>query len=323
MKICPKCGKSYTDESLNFCLDDGALLDRASSNSVLPETVLISQPQKPGGQTPFAVPSPNQNRDFPARINSSPKKGSKTWLWVVGIFGAVILICGGGLTGLFMLGKMSDNKNERNVNFGNTTYNSNSKININAIKTNTNSVKTDNNSDVEKIDLSAWVRESSQYGKTEFRGNELIVNAKQNNFYYVLVAPATYKSANSTTKLSLRDVESNSNSLGSGLIINSNPVPLIKDYAFLINAKTGKYRIVTHTPGNEKTIVNWKVSSSIKTGSQENVLEVQDANGQFKFFINGVLMETLSSKDSYQDGVPGIYVGGASPVAFTNLEIRK
>lgn len=29
MKLCPKCARSYNDESLNFCLEDGALLSRS------------------------------------------------------------------------------------------------------------------------------------------------------------------------------------------------------------------------------------------------------------------------------------------------------
>ena len=52
------------------------------------------------------------------------KKGSKTWLWVVGILGAVTLLCGGGLTGLFVIGKMSDNNNKKeNSNYGTNLVN--------------------------------------------------------------------------------------------------------------------------------------------------------------------------------------------------------
>jgi hypothetical protein len=320
MKICPKCGKTYSDASLNFCLDDGTVLNQAESNydSSLPETVMINQPRQTASNQQFGGPTENQNWAVPANINTATKKGSKTWLWAVGILGTVVVLCGGGFAGLALLGSMSDDNTKWNSNFGtNSGYNNSTVTNKKS-----NSVS-ENSTDVSKIDLSAWVQKKQDYGVTEYRGNEFFMSGKKNNFYFVLVASAAYKSANATTKITLRDVESGNNSLGYGLIINSNPVPLIKGYAFLINTRTLKYRVVSHTPGKEQTVVNWKDSSAIKSGSQENVLEVQDEGGQFKFYINGELVETLSSSDSYQSGVAGLYVGGMSPIAFSNLEIRK
>ncbi len=320
MKICPKCGKTYSDASLNFCLEDGTVLNPmgASEGGSLPETVMINQPRQTASNQPFGNQTENQNWAVPTQVSGASKKSSKTWLWVVGILGAVILLCGGGFAGLLLLGSMAENEPKWNSNFGSNIANNTS--------TRTNSStnnSTDSRSDVSTINLSAWVQEKRDLGITDYRGNEFYMNAAKSNFYYVLVASSTYKSSDATTKVTLRDVESGNNSLGYGLIINSNPVPLIKDYAFLINTRTQKYRVVTHSPGQEKTVVNWKDSSAIKSGSQENVLEVQDTGGQFKFFINGELVETLSSSDSYQNGVPGLYVGGTSPIAFSNLEIRK
>lgn len=320
MKICPKCAKTYSDASLNFCLDDGTVLteNQTGFDSSLPETVMISQPRPTSSNQPFGGQTENQNWAVPAQVNSTAKKGSKTWLWVVGILGTVVLLCGGGFAGLVLLGNMSENDPKWNSNFGTNSVTNNSTV----TNKKTNSAS-DNLTDISKIDLSAWVQSNSNYGVTEYRGNEFYMNAKKNNFYYVLAASAKYKSADATTKVTLRDVESGNNSLGYGLIINSNPVPLIKDYAFLINTSTLKYRVVSHSPGKEQTVVNWKSSSAIKSGSLENVLEVQDEGGQFKFYINGELVETLSSSDSYESGVAGLYVGGMSPIAFSNLEIRK
>ena len=315
MRICPKCGKTYDDESLNFCLDDGSVLNQTGSRSNLPETVLISQPRPTAVNQQFGNQTENQNWAVPSRVNSTAKTNSKTWLWVVGILGVVVLVCGGGFAGLLVLGSMSEDEPKWNSNFAINSANSATP------SANTNSDK--NRTNVTKVDLSPWVQKNSKFGITEFRANEFFVSAIKSNFYYVLVASSKYRSANATTKITTRNVESANYSLGYGLIINSNPSPLIKDFAFLINSFDSKYRIVSHTPGKEQTIVNWKNSSSIKSGGQENVLEVQDEDGQFKFFINGDLIETVSSKDSYQNGVPGVYVGGTSPIAFSNLEIRK
>lgn len=322
MKICPKCGKTYDDPSLNFCLDDGSILtQRDTSGSSTPQTVLINTPQTGGFNQPFGGPPATPNQYVPVQ-NTPAKKGSKTWLWVVGILGLVVVLCGGGFGGLVLIGTLSNTNNNSdpkfNSNFGKNTIISNS------TKTNSTSASnSDSQSDVTKVDLSGWVQKDSKYGVTEYRGDEFFASAIKEDFYYVLVAQAAYKSANATTKITARDAESGNNKLGYGLIINSSSIPLIKDYAFLINAKTGKYRVVSHTPGKEKVVVSWKTSSAIKSGSAENVLEVKDENGQLKFFINGDLVETVSGKDGYDGGVPGVYVGGTSPVAFSNLEIRK
>ena len=45
MKLCPICRQSYTDETLKFCRDDGAILVSDSSlTGDLPETRVLSQP---------------------------------------------------------------------------------------------------------------------------------------------------------------------------------------------------------------------------------------------------------------------------------------
>jgi hypothetical protein len=44
MKRCPQCGQTYTDENINFCLNDGELLSRQTSSS--------------GYQPPFGDSSP-------------------------------------------------------------------------------------------------------------------------------------------------------------------------------------------------------------------------------------------------------------------------
>jgi hypothetical protein len=46
MKSCPRCGKTYTDETLNFCLDDGELLTLQQPNPgsyIDPPTMVMDQ----------------------------------------------------------------------------------------------------------------------------------------------------------------------------------------------------------------------------------------------------------------------------------------
>lgn len=43
MKICPVCNQTYTDESLNFCLNDGATLNDADNDP--PPTIFMDPPR--------------------------------------------------------------------------------------------------------------------------------------------------------------------------------------------------------------------------------------------------------------------------------------
>lgn len=315
MKICPKCQKTYPDESLNFCLDDGSVLTQAKTgnNQPLPETVLINPPrptspnQEFGGQT-----AGRQNLNNAPQYQTTPRKSSKSWLWVVGILGVVILLCGGGFIGLIALISNIDNEPEWNSNFGKN------------IATNTNPVNlVEDRKNISKIDISKWNKNFSAFGDTDYQGGELIMNSKKDNFYYVLVAPAINKTENATTKVTVRNIRNGDNSLGYGLIFHSDPKPLQQDYAFLIDSKNQKYRIVSHTPQNENDIVKWTNSAAIKGGSQKNVLEVQDTADSINFFINGDFVTNMKNTKGYKGGVAGLYVGGKSPVGFSDLEIRK
>ena len=94
MKICPQCRKTYNDESLNFCLDDGSTLTQtAAFDSSLPATVLLNQPRPTAPNQSFGnQPGEQSNWHQPRQFSSPPTaaKKPKTWLWVVGILGGLI-----------------------------------------------------------------------------------------------------------------------------------------------------------------------------------------------------------------------------------------
>jgi hypothetical protein len=111
--------------------------------------------------------------------------------------------------------------------------------------------------------------------------------------------------------------------MGYGLVFHSNPDPLVDDFAFLINTKTRKYRVVTHKPGKESTVVAWTTSPFIKDGTQENILEARDQADKTDLYINGQLITSVKNAAAYKNGVPGLYSGDAARIAFKNLEIKK
>ncbi len=176
---------------------------------------------------------------------------------------------------------------------------------------------------LKKIDLSKWVKGDSDLGVTEFNGGEFLMRSKNKGFYFVLTSPATYKTENATTRVTVRNVNEEDTSLGFGLIIHSSPVPLTQDFAFIIDSENKKYRIVRHSPQKEIPVEGWTRSLAIKDGTQKNVLEVRDENKKMNFYINGEFIKTINNTDGYSGGVTGLYSGDAVQIAFSDFEIVK
>ena len=112
MKICPTCRKTYQDDNLNFCLEDGAVLTMASDDP--PATVMMGQP-RPTDPSPGFGALPSQQGAVRSSFGNEgayvqpTKKSSKTWLWVLGIAGILLLLCGGGgVVGLILLASQGD-----------------------------------------------------------------------------------------------------------------------------------------------------------------------------------------------------------------------
>ena len=314
MKVCSRCQKTYSDESLNFCLDDGAVLTQMSGgrDNSIPETVLMNQPrptnpnQSFGSQagTPNSWSNPNQFAMQP------PPKKSKSWLWAIGILGVLILLCGGGLVGfVFWAASLENADKTKNFNYESNREN---KSPTPTIKTNT-----------EEIDLSKWVHGDTDIGVTEYRNGDFFMSSKKKGYYYVLAAPANFQTENATTKVTVRNVNEKDSNLGFGLIVHSNPTPLTQDYAFLIDSEDKKYRVVRHVPQNEIKVVDWTYSSAIKDGTQKNVLEIRDQNKKMNFYINGEFIKAFNNTDGFNGGVAGIYSGDAVQIAFTDFTISK
>lgn len=317
MKICPRCQKTYNDDGLNFCLDDGATLQQAN-DAAIPPTVVFNQarptdPQQFANQT---AASNNWGGANPVSIQQQPKK-SKTWLWVLAVLGGLILVCGGGFAGFVY---WAANLDTNNNNSGAKNYNSNVK---NSSPANSNVKIPAGKTTEQKIDLSEWVKGDTSLGVTEYKNDEFFMSSKKKGYYYVLAAPAKYQTENAVTKVSVRNVNEQDTNLGFGLVVNSNPIPLTQDYAFLIDSEDKKYRVVRHVPQDEITVVGWTNSSAIKDGTETNVLEVRDENKKMNFYINGELVKTVNNTDGYSGGVAGIYTSDALQIAFSDLKIAK
>ena len=328
MKICPTCRKTYTDDGLNFCLEDGSVLTLAEDEAA--PTVMMQQPPPTNPGPGMMVPQTNPGGfsqqqqvqtswDRQSQYSVQPKKkSSKTWLWVVGILGLGLLLCGGGIVGFVALAIYNAEPSTSNSTSNSSTFpsnTSNSRVNP--------APPSDGRTNLESIDFSRWVQDDSTYGNTDFTGGELIMSAKKKGFYYVLVAQKNYTTEEANTRLTVRNLDNADSSMGYGLVFHSNPTPLQQGYAFLIDAKKRRYRVVRHMPQDEPVIIKWTNSSAIKDGDQENVLEVRDKNGNVELYINGERITSISNTYGYKGGVPGVYSGDGVRAAFSKLEIRK
>lgn len=321
MKICPSCRRTYSDDSLNFCLDDGSVLTLKAPD---PQETLVMNP--PGGTSPAVAPTDPSG--VPTSWNTvpqdqftmrPPKKKSRVWLWVVGIFAVLILICGGGF---FAVITMVDwDSIARSTNTGNSSRNWNTQGNDRANASNSSTPSSPGSGD--DIDMTGWAKQPSSWGTTQFSNGELVMNSKDKGFYFVQVALDKYETQGATTRVTLRNIDNGNTSLGYGMIFHSDPTPLNKDYGFLIDTKRTRYRIVQHSPAEERTIKTWTNSAAIKAGGQENTLEVRDKAGELEFYINGTKVTSFTNTAGPKSGVPGIYAGDGIKIGFKKLQVIK
>lgn len=340
MKTCPRCQKTYADDNLNFCLEDGSVLVMAHEQTMMPETVIMNDPRPTQPQPPPATqagPPPNwqqqpQYQPQPYSLQQ-PQKSSKTWLWVVGILGVLVLLCGGGFVGFVFWAASQAEKNANSIlngeKFASPTPSnkktSTSTTSTTAAPANTSSttLSSSDRTDVTTVDLDMFVQKYSVFGTTEMNGDELIMGSLQKNFYYALAAPSDYTTEDADTCVTLRNINDATSSLGYGLIFHSNPQPLQQDYAFLIDTKRKKYKIVHHEPQKELVVKNWTASTAINGGTEENTLEVRDQTDKIELYINGNLVTSITNIYGYSGGVVGLYSGDAVKIAFKKLEIRR
>src|SRR3982751_762113 len=94
MKQCPKCRTTYTDQSLRFCLADGAPLDD------VPESVATVYP---GKTEPIRIDLPPTQAARISPVTTDVKRASGTWIKIVvgvlllGLLGFGVLLVAGAL----------------------------------------------------------------------------------------------------------------------------------------------------------------------------------------------------------------------------------
>jgi hypothetical protein len=318
MKKCPSCGRSYADDALNFCLQDGSVLEQEIVSTFgNEETVFIGNPQRTDphrGPQSGQVNVPNTWAS-PYTPQQPQKRKSRAWLWILLSIVALGLI---GFVGFFafliylgMKMEQQDAANRAGINASNDK------------KWPANTSKPKTGDDVKTADFSLWKTGDFDYAKVEYKGGALIVSSVKSDYFSVITGAKDFLSNDTITKLTVKNTTGAATSLGFGVMVHSNPIKaLLKDYAFLIRTDGNpSYRIVQHTLSQEKELVKWTPSSAIKNGTAENDLKVVDDGKSITFYINGTLIRAINDENGDSTSIAGIYAGNAVPIAFSDFEV--
>lgn len=340
MKRCPACNRTYTDVSLNFCLDDGTPLTGAATPPLDPQATVrypnVRQTEPPATEI-YNPPAPllNQVPEMAApRAQWTPgppppaKKSNAVW-WILGTVVVVGVIGVGLLIMAIAIASLSDSNLNANANANENvrTVNRNSSANSNTSRTNTNTNTSSNlpASVSDDFSESKWGTGNSRFGEIWYADDEYHMRSKEKT-YLVMYAPSNeYNTENANVKVTARSVDGTATTSGYGLIIHGEKKNNeLEDYALLIyTGDEPQYEIVMHKKGNQTALVPWTRSSVIRSGTNSNQLEARIRGREISFYINGQYVNQITDTEDFRRGVVGFYTSDTADIAFDDLEITR
>jgi hypothetical protein len=345
MKRCPTCNRTYTDESIKFCLEDGTPLLSDAPQFDPNATIVYTAPQT--GQSPSSHPPAPGYPPEPPRLNQAapapqqqwsppppqprPQKKSNAIWWILGIV-AVLTVIGIGLFIMILaIASMSSSNSNSNQSLANT--NSTEKAanrNAETSKTNGNYATGDSKSSLPSSfsdDFSSvkWATGDFAYGDIWYANDEYHMRSKDKTFLVMYAPSNDYSTENATVRVTARSVDSSSPSSGYGLIVHGEKSnDALEDYAFLIYSGEGpQFEVVMHKNGNQTTLVPWTKSDIIRSGTSPNQLGVRAKDRELSFYINGQYVTSISDSGNFKRGVAGFYTSDINEVVFDDLEITR
>jgi hypothetical protein len=363
MKSCPSCNRTYTDASLNFCLEDGTPLtssapaapgfdpnatirytDARETKPPQPATPPPSVPpgSQPSHQPPYqqsypssypasyqpTPPIPSQGSAFGQQqyappVMATPRRKSNAVWWILG--GGLVLgvIAVGAVIMILALASMDANENGNANRVNTNTRNANRNANTNT-NTNTNINASLPALLADDFSETKWATGSHAFGEMWYADDQYHMRAKEKH-YLVMYAPAEYNTANATVSVTARSVDGTPPLTGYGLIIHGEKKgDKLEDYALLIyTGDETKYQIIKHKDGDQKVVVPWTKSSVIRSGTNPNRLEIRARNTDISFYINGQYVDRITDSENFKNGVAGLYTSDVVEVAFDDLEIKR
>jgi hypothetical protein len=124
MKRCPTCNRSFDDETLSFCLEDGTPLIRDTPSRAASQETLVT-PSRAASQETLVTPSPVVSPPatlFAGQIPGAaamqgytqPPKSRRIWPWIVAILAILLLVIGGVVMAIVLPPMLQANSNNDN-----------------------------------------------------------------------------------------------------------------------------------------------------------------------------------------------------------------
>ncbi|HEX8709573.1 MAG TPA: hypothetical protein VF723_15135 [Pyrinomonadaceae bacterium] len=357
MKRCPACQRTYTDNDLSFCLEDGTALVNAGPGSESPsgfdpnatlafntarETnpppVEIYNPGPALPERPAPTPSWGQQQQQPYAPAAPPARKTSATPWIIGAIAAVVVL-GIGIVVLLSIAGSSNDSNQNNsnrvVNQNNANRNSNSSVvnanNSNAVNTNgmantSSSTSTEPASLSDDFSVQKWPTGTAAYGSF-YQDGEYHMKARPNLYVYMFpLNVAAYTTKDASVKVTARSVDGKSPEYGYGLIVHGkvDAKSSLEGYGFLIYTGTSPmYEIVRFNGGEPTPIVKWTQSSVIRSGTYPNQIEVRTQGTQLSLYINGQSVKSITDTANFTEGYVGLYTSETNEVAFDDMEIER
>ena len=346
MKSCPTCSRTYTDASLNFCLEDGTPLVNSAApgfdpnatirytdprDTKAPPAEVYSPPAQPTYQpvTPVATHGSSFGQQQQQKLSgpgAAAKKSNAIW-WILG--GVVVLgviVVGATVMILALIGMSANsNANSNRANVNSRVPNRNGNANT-ANVSNVNSNANLPSSLTDDFSQAKWGTGNYSFGDIWYADDQYHMRSKAKT-YLVMYAPSPdYKTANSTVRVTVRSVDGTSPGTGYGLIVHGekSKAGQLEDYALLIyTGAEPKYEIIQHKGGAQTEVVTWTPTKVIRGGTNPNQLEVRAKGSELSFYINGQYVDRITDTENFKGGIAGLYTSDTAEVAFDDLEIKR
>ena len=347
MKRCPTCNRTYTDPSLNFCLDDGTPLASAAPSGPDPNATVRYPPPRDTSEPPpteiyhpeppvvsptprQTVPPPPSPQQWSPMPSTEPRKKSNAVWWILGGFAAVAIIGIGLIVMVIALASLGSNTNNSNsnanANIRNDNRNANVTANANANVTNTNVNANLPTSLTDDFSQQKWGIGISQFGRIWYDDGEYHMSSKEGTFVVMYAPSDEYNTENATVKVTARSVDGSVPSAGFGLMVHcaQSKAKQLEDYALLIYpSEQPEYAVIMHKDGNQSSVVPKTRSDAIKSGSARNELEIRIKGTELSFYANGKYLTRIIDSENYRRGRAGLYTSDIYEVAFDDLEIKR
>lgn len=349
MKRCPSCNRTYTDLSLNFCLEDGTPLTAeappldpnatirypSARDTAEPPPTEIYRPQTQPVTPRPSPPPPPPPQQFARPLSAPPprKKSNAVW-WILGGLMAVFIIGIGIVVMIIALASLGSdtNTNTSNLNADTTNDNRNSNVTVNANVSNVNANANANanatipNSLVDDFSEQKWGTGTSQYGRIWYSDGEYHMTSRDRTFVVMYAPSDIYNTENATVKITARSVAGGVPSAGFGLMVHcaQSKAKQLEDYALLIYpSDEPEYEIIKHKDGVQSAIVTRTKSNALRSGSAPNLLEVRIRGTELSFYANGQFLTKITDTENYRHGRAGLYTSDVHEVAFDDLSITR